>query len=78
MPATKLDAVRRNRAELVRIIRRYCFGIGSVKDAAPLVGMSYGTLYNRLANPGQITIDELRRLINGLHIPPDEILPYIV
>lgn len=46
-------------------------------DAALQCGLTRNILYRRIKEPDDFTIGELRQIIQGLKIPPEEIKPYI-
>lgn len=40
---------------------------------APVIGCSRATAYKRVKDPGELTLDELRRLSTRGHIPIEEV-----
>ena len=70
--ATSRDEAK-NRA-LLGVIEKYK-AIGDVpgKDMHTVIGVSMGTWYNRVKNPGNLTLDELRSISRQLRIPPEEL-----
>lgn len=43
-------------------------------DLGPRMGRCAKTATTRIRNPGTFTLDELRRLVRSLHIPPEDLL----
>lgn len=70
--ATSRDEAK-NRA-LLGVIEKYK-GIGDVPntDMGVVIGATARTWYNRVKNPGNLTLDELRSISRQLRIPPEEL-----
>lgn len=49
-------------------------GIKRYGDLGPRMGRSATTTHCRLKAPGTFTLNELRRLVKALHIPPEDLL----
>jgi len=54
-----------------RLLNAYELNNGS--RLAPVLGVSRATAYNRIKDPGELTVDELRRLSTHGHIPIEEV-----
>lgn len=52
-------------------------GIKRYGDLGPRIGRCATTANCRLKSPGTFTLDELRRLVRSLHIPPEDMLAAI-
>lgn len=52
-------------------------GLASWSDVAVQCGFAKSLVYRRIKNPEDFTIGELRKIIQGLKIPMEEIRPYI-
>ena len=62
-------------AALGRIIKGYD---GTATVLAEKLGCCYNTASSRLADPGELTLNELRKISQRLHIPVEEIRQAIV
>lgn len=49
--------------------------INAYGDLGPKMGRCRATAVNRINAPGTFTLGELRRIVQSLHIPPEEFLP---
>lgn len=79
MPKIKQSAMSKKDKELISLIRKYLFinNVGAYEIGLAM-RMSEATYYNRLKNPGNFSIEEIRKLSKKLGIPPGEILSYIL
>ena len=80
MPRIKpLTAEARMNQQLLATIDKYkrLAGIQRYGDLGPRMGRCATTANQRMRNPGAFTLDELRRLVRSLHIPPEELLAAI-
>lgn len=76
MPAPKREQI--HKSNLIQIIRKYAFTYGySLAKVAELSGMTERTFYNRLRNPGRLTLDEINRIARAVHIPAAELSPVL-
>lgn len=63
-----------NNRALLGVIDKYkAIGDVSDKEMHTVIGASMGTWYNRVKNPGSLTLDELRSISRQLRIPPEEL-----
>ena len=83
MPRTNLckslhEQDERNR-NLMEVLLKYRnrMDLKSWKQSAPICGFTISTFSNRIQAPGDFTRDEMHRVIKGLHIPDEEIRPYL-
>lgn len=74
-----LTAEARMNQQLLATIDKYkrLANIKRYGDLGPRIGRSATTANCRLKAPGTFTLDELRRLVRTLHIPPEDILAAI-
>lgn len=78
MPRLKQKPISKKDKELVAVIRKYIYIRGvNVEDLAIAMRMSEATYYNRLKNPGNFSIDEIRKISKKLDMPTGEILQHI-
>lgn len=80
MPKTRLltpDA--RMNEQLLATIDKYkrLARITQYGDLGPRIGKCATTARSRIKSPGTFTLDELRKLVRSLHIPPEDLLPAI-
>lgn len=76
MPAPKREQIYKS--SLVQIIRKYAYTYGySLAKLAELSGMKERTLYNRMRNPGTLTLDEINRIARAAKIPAAELSPIL-
>lgn len=77
MPKVRtLTAEARMDQQLLATIDKYkrLAGIKRYGDLGPRMGRCATTANCRLKAPGTFTLDELRRLVRSLHIPPEDLL----
>lgn len=60
---------------LVRLIKAYD---GTPTRLADILGCCYNTASSRLKNPGDLTLNELKKISQRLHIPIEEMRQAIV
>lgn len=78
MPRIKQKSISKKDKELVGVIRKYIYIRGvNVEDLAIAMRMSEATYYNRLKNPGNFSIEEIRKISKKLDMPTGEILQHI-
>ena len=76
MPAPKREQL--HKGSIVALIRKYAFTYGySLSRVAELAGMSEGTFYSRMKNPGKFSLDEINRIAKGIRIPASELSPIL-
>lgn len=51
--------------------------VGTKEQLGKMMCMSKTTFYKRLQNPGEMTLDELRKLKSCLNIPKETMVEYI-
>lgn len=77
MPRIKpLTPEARMDQQLLATIDKYkrLAGIQRYGDLGPRMGRCAATANSRLKAPGTFTLEELRRLVRALHIPPEDLL----
>lgn len=80
MPKVRtLTAEARMDQQLLAAIDKYkrLANVTRYGDLGPRMGRCATTAHQRIRNPGTFTLDELRRLVRSLHIPPEDLLPAI-
>ena len=80
MPKTRLlTPEARMNEQLLATIDKYkrIARITRYGDLGPRIGKCAATANNRIKSPGTFTLDELRKLVRSLHIPPEDLLPAI-
>ncbi len=76
MPAPKREQI--HKSNIVAIIRKYAWTYGyTLSRVAELAGMSEGTFYARMRNPGRFTLDEINRIARAVKIPFSELSPIL-
>lgn len=76
MPAPKREQIYKS--NLIQTIRKYAFTYGySLSKVAELSGMTERTFYNRMRNPGTLTLDEINRIARAVKIPAAELSPIL-
>ena len=76
MPAPKREQLHKN--GIVALIRKYSWTYGySLSRVAELSGMSEGTFYSRMKNPGRFSLDEINRIARAIKIPASELSPVL-
>ncbi len=76
MPAPKREQL--HKGNIVALIRKYAYTYGySLGRVAELSGMSEGTLYSRMKNPGKFSLDEINRIARAIKIPASELSPVL-
>ncbi len=70
-------AEARMNQQLLAVVDKYkrLSNITAYGDLGPKMGRCKATAVNRINAPGTFTLDELRRIVRFLHIPPEEFLP---
>ncbi|MCI8956915.1 MAG: hypothetical protein HFG29_08005 [Eubacterium sp.] len=80
MPKTRLlTPEARMNEQLLATIDKYkrIARITRYGDLGPRIGKCAATANNRIKSSGTFTLDELRKLVRSLHIPPEDLLPAI-
>lgn len=79
MPRIRESNINKRDRELIAVIRKYTYITGTtIQDVSISMRMSEATYYNRLKNPGNFSIEEIRKLSKKLNIPQEEILSCIL
>lgn len=80
MPKTRLpSAEARMNQQWLATIDKYkrLANISAYGDLGPKIGRCRATAVNRINAPGAFTLEELRRIVRSLRIPPEEFLPAV-
>ncbi|MDD6642715.1 MAG: hypothetical protein PUF80_00585 [Firmicutes bacterium] len=76
MPAPKREQIHKE--NLLEIIRKYAYTYGyNYAQVAKLSGFSERTFYNRIKDPGKLTLDEINRIARAIKIPAAELSPIL-
>lgn len=78
MPKLKMSAREHANAKLMQAIKgSSAYYDISPEDQAQIAGVSRATWYRRLQNPGDVTLDEFRRLCRRFHWDEKTVLEII-